>query len=107
MAARAKGARGPVRPVPKTAGARPAAPSRTAGLASVAGWRPRFVMDIIAELRKTVWPSRQTTLHLTVVVVVVGIIMGAVLGGIDVGFGWLIDRALLGQNFFDRLGLGG
>lgn len=64
-------------------------------LAAVTAWRPRFVMDIIAELRKVVWPSRQDTVHLTIVVVVVAIIMGAILGGIDVGFGWLIDRILL------------
>jgi len=52
-------------------------------------------MDIITELRKVVWPSRQDTVHLTIVVVVVAVIMGAILGAIDVGFGWLVDRILL------------
>jgi preprotein translocase subunit SecE len=64
-------------------------------LAAAAGWRPRFIMDIINELRKVVWPSRQDTIHLTIVVVVVAIFIGALLGAIDVGFGWLISRILL------------
>jgi preprotein translocase subunit SecE len=65
------------------------------GLAAVTSWRPRFIMDIINELRKVVWPSRQDTAHLTVVVVVVALLVGAALGGIDIGFGWLIDNLLL------------
>lgn len=82
--------------LPKTGGARPAA--RTAvggGGGGVLAWRPRFVMDIISELRKVVWPSRDDTLHLAVVVVIVTIIFGALLGAIDIGFGWLIDKTLL------------
>lgn len=77
----------PAKPLPRREG--------RSGLAALAGWRPRFVMDIITELRKVVWPSRQDTIHLTMVVVVVAVIMGAILGSIDVGFGWLIDRILL------------
>jgi len=84
------------RPLRRTTAARaaPRAEGRS-GLAAAASWRPRFLMDIINELRKVVWPSRQDTVHLTVVVVVVAIIVGAILGGIDIGFGWLIDNSLL------------
>lgn len=92
-----KGARGKAsaRPLPRTgARAAPRGEGRS-GLAAVASWRPRFVMDIINELRKVVWPSRQDTVHLTVVVVVVALVVGAALGGIDIGFGWLIDNLLL------------
>ena len=56
---------------------------------------PRFIMDIVNELRKVVWPTRDTVVHLTVVIVIVTIIIGAVLGLIDIGFGWLIDETLL------------
>jgi preprotein translocase subunit SecE len=70
------------------------APARE-GRSGVLSWRPRFVMDIINELRKVVWPSRHDTTYLTMVVVIVAIIIGAILGGIDIGFGWLIDRTLL------------
>ena len=58
-------------------------------------WRPQFAVDIISELRKVVWPEREDVVHLTVVVVIVTIILGAILGGIDIGFGWLIDNTLL------------
>ena len=92
-----KGARGKTaaRPLPRTGSrAAPRGEGRS-GLAAVASWRPRFVMDIINELRKVVWPSRQDTVHLTVVVVAVALLVGAALGGIDIGFGWLIDNLLL------------
>jgi len=92
-----RGARGKAsaRPLPRT-GARTAPRGEgRSGLAAVASWRPRFLMDIINELRKVVWPSRQDTVHLTVVVVVVALLVGAVLGSIDIGFGWLIDSLLL------------
>jgi len=88
------GGRAAARPsLPRTGTAGAAA--RTAGAGGVLAWRPRFVMDIISELRKVVWPSREDTLHLAVVVVIVTIIFGAVLGLIDIGFGWVIDKTLL------------
>ena len=92
-----RGARGKAAGRPLSRSGARAAPRSEArsGLAAVASWRPRFVMDIINELRKVVWPSRQDTIHLTVVVVIVSLLIGAVLGGIDIGFGWLIDNLLL------------
>jgi preprotein translocase subunit SecE len=61
---------------------------------------PGFAADIISELRKVTWPSRQDTVHLTIVVIVVALAVGAVLGAIDLGFAWLIDRLLLSRNLF-------
>jgi preprotein translocase subunit SecE len=93
----AKGSRG-------RAGARPLSRSGTRAaprgesrstLGGVASWRPRFIMDIISELRKVVWPSRQDAVHLTIVVLFVSALVGAALGGIDIGFGWLIDNTIL------------
>ncbi len=95
---KAKGSRSRAgaRPLPRTGTTR-AAPrgEGRSGLGAVASWRPRFVMDIISELRKVVWPSRQDTTYLTIVVLIVAAIVGAALGGIDIAFGWLIDNALL------------
>ena len=82
-------------PLPRTGSrAAPRSEGRT-GLAAAAAWRPRFITDIITELRKVAWPSRQDAVHLTIAVVIASIIIGAVLGGIDIGFGWLIDNTLL------------
>jgi preprotein translocase subunit SecE len=57
---------------------------------------PRWLADIISELRKVVWPTREDVVYLTFVVVVVTIVLGAILGVIDIAFGWLIDELLLG-----------
>jgi preprotein translocase subunit SecE len=73
-------------------------PKQTAREAAQRGgfsFPPRFIMDIVNELRKVVWPKREDVVHLTVVIVIVTIIIGAVLGLIDIGFGWLIDELLL------------
>jgi len=61
-------------------------------------WKPwtwRWLADIISELRKVTWPSRQETTNLTSVVLVVSLLVAAVLGGADVGFSWLIEQTLL------------
>ena len=79
------------RAIPSTGPSRPS----PVGSGGILSWRPRFLMDVITELRKVVWPSRPDVLHLTVVVVIVTLILGAILGAIDIGFGWIIDEALL------------
>ena len=57
--------------------------------------RPRWLEDIISELRKVTWPTRQDTLSLTWVVVIVSVVVGLALGGIDLLFSWLIENTLL------------
>jgi preprotein translocase subunit SecE len=57
--------------------------------------RPRWVEDIISELRKVTWPTRQDTVNLTMVVVVVSLAVGFALGGIDLLFSWIIENTLL------------
>lgn len=47
-------------------------------------FRPiQFIQEVISELRKAVWPSRQETIRLTWVVLVVGALVGSVLGLYD------------------------
>ncbi|MGQ9572960.1 MAG: preprotein translocase subunit SecE [Dehalococcoidia bacterium] len=58
-------------------------------------WPPPWIADIITELRKVVWPSRQDTIHLTVVVLIVSTIIGGALGGFDLAFAWLVEHLLL------------
>jgi preprotein translocase subunit SecE len=70
-----------------------AAPAKAKG--GILSWRPRWIADIITELRKVVWPTRQDTVHLTVVVLIVATIIGLALGGLDLGFAWLAENILL------------
>ncbi|HZP56459.1 MAG TPA: preprotein translocase subunit SecE [Dehalococcoidia bacterium] len=56
---------------------------------------PKPVRDIISELKKVSWPTREETVRLTVVVVVVSVAIGMGLGGVDIGFNWAVDRLLL------------
>jgi len=82
------------RAIPRTGSSRP-----TGGAAARGNpfWRPRILSEVISELRKVIWPDRETVMHLTIVIVIVTIVIGAVLGGIDFAFGWLIDNYLLGS----------
>jgi preprotein translocase subunit SecE len=55
----------------------------------------RNVQDIVNELKKVTWPTREETTRLTFAVVVVSIAIGLMLGGVDIGFNWLVDHTLL------------
>jgi preprotein translocase subunit SecE len=79
----------PARAIPSTGAKGPARKETRRSLV------PRFLADIISELRKVVWPTRDDVMHLTVVVVIVTVILGAVLGAVDIGFGWLVDNTIL------------
>lgn len=73
-----------------TRGARPPAqPKRRLRIS-----QPRWLEEIVSELKKVSWPTRDETLYLTTVVVIVAVSVGIVLGGIDIFFNWLIDRLL-------------
>ena len=56
---------------------------------------PRAIIAIVDELRRVVWPSRQETANLTVVVLVVAIAVGVFLGAIDFGLNRVVEEALL------------
>lgn len=55
-----------------------------------------FFADVIGELRKVVWPTRQETLRLTLIVIGLCLVLGAVLGAIDYGFSELVAKVFLG-----------
>ena len=57
--------------------------------------RPHWAIEIISELRKVTWPSREETWYLTVVVLVVAGAVGLFLGGVDMFFNWAIGHTLL------------
>ena len=42
-----------------------------------------FLQETVSELRKAVWPSKQETGRLTVIVIVLAVAVGVFLGGLD------------------------
>jgi preprotein translocase subunit SecE len=50
------------------------------------GWIGRFVREVIAEMRKVIWPTRKELLTYTAVVVVFVTVITAVVGGLDYVF---------------------
>jgi preprotein translocase subunit SecE len=54
-----------------------------------------FVGDIIGELKKVVWPSRQETLRLTAMVIGLCVAVGLILGILDYGFAELVSKIFL------------
>lgn len=59
--------------------------------------RFRFIGEIVAELRKVVWLSRQEAIKLTLLVLVVTVAVGIMLGAFDWGFTQIVDRLFLGE----------
>jgi preprotein translocase subunit SecE len=43
----------------------------------------KFIRDAWAEIKKVIWPDRETTRNLTLVVIAVSVVLGILLGGID------------------------
>ena len=45
-----------------------------------------FFAEVVAELRKAHWPTRQEALRLSILVLLVCVVVGAILGALDLGF---------------------
>lgn len=54
-----------------------------------------YLREIIAELQKVVWPTREETRRLTTMVIAIAAAVGLLLGAIDLGFTHLV-RLFLG-----------
>jgi preprotein translocase SecE subunit len=61
-------------------------------LAFLGRLEPKFIADIVSELRKVTWPTLAETRYLTFVVSVVAVTVGIFLGSVDLFFGWAINR---------------
>ena len=57
--------------------------------------RFQFIREVVSELRKVVWPTREEATRLTVMVIVVAAAVGILLGIIDFGFALLIRKVLI------------
>jgi preprotein translocase subunit SecE len=57
------------------------------------GGRPgRYVREIISEMRKVLWPSRNELMTYTIVVIVFVVIMVSLVAGLDLGLAKLVLR---------------
>lgn len=56
-----------------------------------------FLREVKTELDKVVWPTKEKTMQLTVLVLVVSIIVGVYVGGLDFVFTSLVNEFLLGR----------
>jgi len=45
-----------------------------------------FFTEVIAELRKAHWPTRQEALRLSILVLIICAVVGAILGALDLAF---------------------
>jgi len=43
----------------------------------------QFLNEVVAELKRVTWPTRDETLKLTVVVIAISVLVGAFIGGLD------------------------
>jgi preprotein translocase subunit SecE len=60
----------------------------------------QFLQETYGELRKSVWPSREETTRLTMVVIVLAIAAGFFLGGLDRVFSEVFTRVIFNRDFF-------
>ncbi len=44
----------------------------------------QFIQEVVAELKKVTWPTREETIKLTVMVIIISAVVGAFIGGLDI-----------------------
>ena len=73
-----------------TRGSRPISPGIAGRVNPV-----EFLQETISELRKSVWPSREETSRLTVIVLILAVVAAFFLGGMDQVFQQTFNRFVL------------
>ena len=53
-----------------------------------------IVGDVISELRRVTWPTRQETMRLTMMVIAVAAVVGTFLGLVDLGFARIFQNLI-------------
>jgi len=68
---------------------------RSAKSAPVKKSRFSYIGEVVAELRKAHWPSRQEAVRLSLLVLLICVVVGGLLGGFDYLFYWLFNKLVL------------
>lgn len=55
---------------------------------------PNFLMQVRDEIRRVIWPSRDTVIRLTTQVITISIIFAIIIGALDAGFTYLTELTL-------------
>lgn len=59
-----------------------------------------FMQEVVSELRKAVWPSKEETARLTAIVIALAIAIGFFLGGLDRLFNEIFTRIIFNPALF-------
>jgi preprotein translocase subunit SecE len=59
---------------------------------------PTFYRQVVAELRKVVWPTQEQLVTYFMVVMVFVLVMMAIVSGLDLGFGKLAFEVFTGRD---------
>jgi preprotein translocase subunit SecE len=54
----------------------------------------RYLREVKSEMKKVTWPSRQETLHYTLIVIGISVVMALFLGGMDYLFNLAIKQLI-------------
>ena len=54
----------------------------------------RYLTESWSELKKVAWPTRETVVRLTLLVIAVSVVVGAYIGVLDVVFNTMIEQVL-------------
>ena len=55
-----------------------------------------FLSEVIGELRKVEWPTREQVIRLSLIVIGISAVIGAMLALVDLGFTYLVNKLFLG-----------
>ena len=64
----------------------PGVTRRVGGEVARRAFSVRMIGEVVGELRRVTWPSKEETLRLSVMVICVAVAIGAFLGLVDLGF---------------------
>ncbi len=64
----------------------PGVTRRVGGEVARRAFSVRMIGEVVGELRRVTWPSKEETLRLSIMVICVAVAVGAFLGLVDLGF---------------------